>query len=98
MRTWRILVAVLRYRLWDLGTGLLLLPYLLIVLAAGRLTAGSSNLAPRPRASRCAAGSRTRSTGASTGARTVEAFATGLREQVDLGDRIRRSDPIWPRT
>jgi hypothetical protein len=52
-----VAVAVLRYRLWDLDrlisrtvtyllvTGLLILPYLLIVPAAGRLTAGAGNLA-----------------------------------------------------
>jgi hypothetical protein len=52
-----VAVAVLRYRLWDLDrlvsrtvtyalvTALLVVPYLLIVPAAGRLAAGSGSLA-----------------------------------------------------
>jgi hypothetical protein len=85
-----VAVAVLRYRLWDLDrlisrtvtyamvTGLLVLPYLLVVPAAGRLAlapAASGGRPPRwpppPCSSRCADGSRRWSTGGSTAAATT---------------------------
>jgi hypothetical protein len=85
-----VAVAVLRYRLWDLDrlvsrtvtyalvTGLLVLPYLLVVPAAGRQAAGTGSLgvaaatlSRRPPSRRCAAGSRRWSTGASTGTATT---------------------------
>jgi hypothetical protein len=80
-----VAVAVLRYRLWDLDrlvsrtvtyavvTALLLVPYLLVVPAAGRLAQGSGSLAvagvslaAAAAFAPCAAGSKTWSTGAST--------------------------------
>ena len=85
-----VAVAVLRYRLWDLDrlvsrtvtyalvTALLVVPYLLIVPAAGRLVQAQAAWPwppppwpPRPCSNRCAAGSRTWSTGASTAAATT---------------------------
>jgi hypothetical protein len=103
-----VAVAVLRYRLWDLDrlisrtvtyalvTGLLVLPYLLIVPAAGRLTAGSGNLAVAAATLAAAFAffplrrwvqdrvDRRFNRRRYDAARTVEAFATRLREQVDL--------------
>jgi hypothetical protein len=103
-----VAVAVLRYRLWDLDrlvsrgvtylllTGLLVLPYLLILPAATRLAGGVGNLAvaaatlaaaapfqpPRP-------GCRSWWTAASTDAATTPPASwrrsrARLREQVDL--------------
>jgi hypothetical protein len=85
-----VAVAVLRYRLWDLDrlvsrtvtyavvTGLLVVPYLLVVPAASRLAEGSGSLAVAAAtlavaalSRRCAGGSRPRSTGASTAAATT---------------------------
>jgi hypothetical protein len=103
-----VTVAVLRYRLWDLDrlvsrtvtyalvTGLLVLPYLLIVPAAGRLAAGAGNLAvaaatltaaalfaPLRRRVQLAVDRRFNRRRYDA-ARTVAAFAARLREQVDL--------------
>ena len=103
-----VAVAVLRYRLWDLDrlisrtvtyalvTGLLVVPYLLIVPAAGRLAAGSGSLAVAA-ATLAAAGlfqplrrrvqqlvDRRFNRRRYDAARTVEAFAARLRDQVDL--------------
>jgi hypothetical protein len=101
-------VAVLRYRLWDLDrlvsrtvtyalvTALLVLPYLLIVPAAGRLAAGSGSLAVAAATLAAAAVfqplrrrvqdlvDRRFNRRRYDAARTVEAFAARLRDQVDL--------------
>ena len=103
-----IAVAVLRYRLWDLDrlisrtvtyalvTGLLVLPYLLILPAATRLAAGSGSLAVAAATLAAAAMfqplrrrvqalvDRRFNRRRYDAARTVEAFAARLREQVDL--------------
>jgi hypothetical protein len=101
-------VAVLRYRLWDLDrlisrtvaytlvTALLLIPYLLILPAAGRLAAGSGSLAVAAATLVAAAAfsplrrrvqslvDRRFNRRRYDAARTVEAFAARLRDQVDL--------------
>jgi hypothetical protein len=103
-----VAVAVLRYRLWDLDrlisrsltytlvTALLVVPYLLIVPAAGRLAAGSGSLAVAAATLAAAAlfqplrrrvqnlVDRRFNRRRYDAARTVEAFAARLREQVDL--------------
>jgi hypothetical protein len=103
-----VAVAVLRYRLWDLDrlvsrtvtyalvTALLVVPYLLIVPAAGRLAAGSGSLAVAAATLAAAAlfqPLRRRVQGLVDrrfnrrrydAARTVEAFVVRLRDQVDL--------------
>jgi len=103
-----VAVAVLRYRLWDLDrlvsrtvtyaivTGLLVVPYLLIVPAAGRVAQGSGNLAVAAATLAAAAAFaplRRRVQGLVDrrfnrrrydAARTVEGFAARLRDQVDL--------------
>jgi hypothetical protein len=103
-----VAVAVLRYRLWDLDrlisrtvtyvlvTGLLVLPYLLILPAATRLAAGSGSLAVAAATLAAAAMfqplrrrvqdlvDRRFNRRRYDAARTVEAFAARLREQVDL--------------
>jgi hypothetical protein len=103
-----VAVAVLRYRLWDLDrlvsrtvtytlvTALLVVPYLLIVPAAGRLAQGAGNLAVAAATLAAAAGFaplRRRVQGLVDrrfnrrrydAARTVEAFTIRLRDQVDL--------------
>jgi hypothetical protein len=103
-----VAVAVLRYRLWDLDrlvsrtltyavvTGLLVVPYLLVVPAAGRLAAGSGSLAVAAATLAAAAAFsplRRRVQGLVDrrfnrrrydAARTLEAFAARLRDQVDL--------------
>ena len=101
-------VAVLRYRLWDLDrlisrtvtyalvTGLLVLPYLLVVPAAGRLAAGSGSLgvaaatlvavaafAPLRRRVQDLVDRRFNRRRYDA-ARTVDRFAVRLRDQVDL--------------
>jgi hypothetical protein len=101
-------LAVLRYRLWDLDrlvsrtvtytlvTALLLVPYLLIVPAAARLTQGSGSLAVAAVTLAVAVGfaplrrrvqdlvDRRFNRRRYDAARTVEAFAARLREQIDL--------------
>jgi hypothetical protein len=103
-----VAVAVLRYRLWDLDrlvsrtvtyalvTGLLVVPYLLIVPAAGRLARGAGDLAVaaatlaavvafaplRRRVQNLV--DRRFNRRRYDAARTVEAFAVRLRDQVDL--------------
>jgi hypothetical protein len=102
-----VAVAVLRYRLWDLDrlvsrtvtytlvTALLVVPYLLIVPAAGRLAQGSGSLAVA--AATLAAAlfqplrrrvqqlvDRRFNRRRYDAARTVEAFTVRLRDQVDL--------------
>jgi hypothetical protein len=101
-------VAVLRYRLWDLDrlvsrtvtyalvTALLVVPYLLIVPAAGRLAAGSGSLAVAAATLAAAAlfaplrrrvqelVDRRFNRRRYDAARTVEQFASRLRDQVDL--------------
>jgi hypothetical protein len=103
-----VLVAVLRYRLWDLDrlisrtvtdalvTGLLVLPYLLVVPAAGRLAAGTGSLgvvaatlvavaafAPlRRRVQELV--DRRFNRRRYDAARTLDRFAVRLRDQVDL--------------
>jgi hypothetical protein len=101
-------VAVLRYRLWDLDrlvsrtvtytlvTALLVVPYLLIVPAAGRLAQGSGSLAVAGATLAAAAAfaplrrrvqdlvDRRFNRRRYDAARTVEAFAARLRDQVDL--------------
>jgi hypothetical protein len=103
-----VAVAVLRYRLWDLDrlvsrtvtyalvTALLVVPYLLIVPAAGRLAAGSGNLAVAAATLAAAAlfqplrrrvqdlVDRRFNRRRYDAARTVERFAARLRDQVDL--------------
>jgi hypothetical protein len=103
-----IAVAVLRYRLWDLDrlvsrtvtyalvTALLVVPYLLVVPAAGRLAQGSGSLAVA--AATLAAAALFQPLGRRVqdrvdrrfnrrrydAARTLEAFTVRLRDQVDL--------------
>jgi hypothetical protein len=101
-------VAVLRYRLWDLDrlvsrtvtylllTGLLVLPYLLILPAATRLAEGAGSLAVAAATLAAAAlfaplrrrvqelVDRRFNRRRYDAARTVDAFAARLREQVDL--------------
>jgi len=103
-----VAVAVLRYRLWDLDrlvsrtvtytlvSGLLVLPYLLIVLAVGRLARGADGLAVAvatltvvaafsPLRRRVQDGvDRRFNRRRYDAARTIEAFAIRLRDQVDL--------------
>ena len=103
-----IAVAVLRYRLWELDrlvsrtvtyalvTGLLAVPYLLLVPAATRLAAGAGSLAVAAATLLAAAAfaplrrrvqdrvDRRFDRRRYDAARTVEAFAARLREQVDL--------------
>jgi len=103
-----IAVAVLRYRLWDLDrlvsrtvtyalvTALLVLPYLVIVLAATQLIEGSGSLAVAAATLAAAATfsplrrrvqdlvDRRFNRRRYDAARTVDAFAVRLREQVDL--------------
>jgi hypothetical protein len=103
-----VAVAVLRYRLWDLDrlvsrtvtyalvTGLLVLPYLLVVPAAGRLAAGTGSLGVAAATLAAAAAfsplrrrvqelvDRRFNRRRYDAARTVEGFATRLRDQVDL--------------
>jgi hypothetical protein len=103
-----VAVAVLRYRLWDLDrlvsrtvtyatvTALLVLPYLLIVPAAGRLAQGAGSLAVAAATLTAAAlfaplrrrvqdlVDRRFNRARYDAARTVEAFAARLREQVNL--------------
>jgi hypothetical protein len=103
-----VAVAVLRYRLWDLDrlvsrtvtylllTGLLVLPYLVILPAATRLAQGAGNLAVATATLAAAAlfqplrrwlqdlVDRRFNRRRYDAARTVEAFAARLREQVDL--------------
>jgi hypothetical protein len=103
-----VAVAVLRYRLWDLDrlisrtltytlvTALLVLPYLLIVPATGRLAAGSGSLAVaaatlaavalfQPLRRRVQAlVDRRFNRRRYDAARTVDHFAARLRDQVDL--------------
>jgi len=103
-----IAVAVLRYRLWDLDrlisrtvtyavvTGLLVLPYLVIVLATTQLIEGSGSLAVAAATLAAAAAfsplrrrvqdlvDRRFNRRRYDAARTVDAFAVRLREQVDL--------------
>jgi hypothetical protein len=107
-----VAVAVLRYRLWDLDrlvsrtvtyalvTGLLVLPYLLVVPAAGRLAAGTGSLgvaaatlvavaafAPLRRRVQALVDRRFNRRRYDA-ARTVDRFAVRLRDQVDL-DAVR---------
>jgi hypothetical protein len=103
-----VAVAVLRYRLWDLDrlvsrtvtyalvTGLLVLPYLLILPVATRLAQGSGSLAVAAATLAVAAAfqpvrrrvqdlvDRRFNRARYDAARTVAAFAARLREQVDL--------------
>jgi hypothetical protein len=103
-----VAVAVLRYRLWDLDrlvsrtvtytlvTGLLAVPYLVIVPVAGRLAAGAGNLAVAAATLAAVAVfqplrrrvqelvDRRFNRRRYDAARTVDAFAARLREQVDL--------------
>jgi hypothetical protein len=103
-----IAVAVLRYRLWDLDrlisrtvtyalvTALLVVPYLLVVPAAGRLAEGSGSLAVAAATLAVAAlfsplrrrvqvlVDRRFNRRRYDAARTVDAFAARLRDQVDL--------------
>ncbi len=103
-----VAVAVLRYRLWDLDrlvsrtvsyalvTGLLALPYLLILPAATRVAAGSGNLAVAAATLAAAAAfsplrrwvqervDRRFNRRRYDAARTVEGFAAHLRDHVDL--------------
>jgi hypothetical protein len=103
-----VAVAVLRYRLWDLDrlvsrtvayalvTGLLVLPYLLVVPAAGRLAAGTGSLgvaavtlvaaaafAPLRRRIQALVDRRFNRRRYDA-ARTLDRFAVRLRDQVDL--------------
>ncbi len=103
-----VAVAVLRYRLWDLDrlisrtvtyalvTGLLVLPYLLILPAATRLAQGAGSLAVAAATLAAAAVfqplrrrvqdlvDRRFNRRRYDAARTIDAFAARLREQVDL--------------
>jgi hypothetical protein len=103
-----IAVAVLRYRLWDLDrlvsrtvtyavvTALLVVPYLLIVPAAGRLAQGSGSLAVAAATLAAAAlfqplrrrvqdlVDRRFNRRRYDATRTIEGFAARLRDQVDL--------------
>jgi hypothetical protein len=103
-----VAVAVLRYRLWDLDrlvsrtvayalvTGLLVLPYLLVVPAAGRLAAGTGSLGVAAATLAAVAlfqplrrwvqdlVDRRFNRRRYDAARTVDAFAVRLRDQVDL--------------
>jgi hypothetical protein len=103
-----VAVAVLRYRLWDLDrlvsrtvtyavlTALLVVPYLLIVPAAGRLAQGSGSLAVAAATLAAAAAfqparrriqavvDRRFNRRRYDAARTLDGFAARLRDQVDL--------------
>jgi hypothetical protein len=103
-----VAVAVLRYRLWDLDrlvsrtvtyalvTALLVVPYLLIVPAAGRLAAGSGSLAVAAATLAAVAlfaplrhrvqslVDRRFNRRRHDAGRVIDAFATRLRDQVDL--------------
>jgi hypothetical protein len=103
-----VAVAVLRYRLWDLDrlvsrtvtyalvTGLLVLPYLLVVPAAGRLAAGTGSLGVAAATLAAAAlfqplrrriqalVDRRFNRRRYDAARTLDRFAARLRDQVDL--------------
>jgi hypothetical protein len=103
-----VAVAVLRYRLWDLDrlvsrtvtyatvTALLVVPYVVIVPAAGRLAQGAGSLAVAGATLTAAAlfaplrrrvqdlVDRRFNRARYDAARTVEAFAARLREQVNL--------------
>jgi hypothetical protein len=103
-----VAVAVLRYRLWDLDrlvsrtvsyalvTALLVVPYLLIVPAAGRLAGSAGNLGVAAATLLAAAAflpllrrvqdlvDRRFNRRRYDAARTVQEFATRLRDQVDL--------------
>jgi hypothetical protein len=103
-----VAVAVLRYRLWDLDrlvsrtvtyalvTGLLVLPYLLILPTATRLVGGSGSLAVATATLAAAAlfqplrrrvqalVDRRFNRRRYDAARTVDVFASRLREQLDL--------------
>ena len=103
-----VAVAVLRYRLWDLDrlvsrtvtyalvTGLLVLPYLLVVPAAGRLAAGTGSLGVATATLVAAAAfaplrrrvqalvDRRFNRRRYDATRTLDRFAVRLRDQVDL--------------
>jgi hypothetical protein len=103
-----VAVAILRYRLWDLDrlisrtvtyalvTGLLVLPYLLVVPAAGRLAAGTGSLGVAAATLVAAAAfaplrrrvqalvDRRFNRHRYDAARTLDRFAVRLRDQVDL--------------
>jgi hypothetical protein len=103
-----VAVAVLRYRLWDLDrlvsrtvtyavvTALLVIPYLLIVPAAGRLAQGSGSLAVAAATLAAAAAfaplrrrvqalvDRRFNRRRHDAGRIIEAFSVRLRDQVDL--------------
>jgi hypothetical protein len=103
-----VAVAVLRYRLWDLDrlvsrtvtytlvSGLLVLPYLLIVVAISRLAQGGGGLAVAAATLTVAAAFSPLRRRVQEGvdrrfnrrrydaARTTEAFAIRLRDQIDL--------------
>ena len=96
-RLWDLDRLVSRTVTYALVTALLVVPYLLVVPAASRLAEGVGQPGRGRRhpgrgrrcSSRCAAGSRTWSTGASTAAAMTPpapwtAFAARLRDQVDL--------------
>jgi len=103
-----VAVALLRYRLWDLdrlvsrtvtytlATGLLVLPYLLVVPAAGRLAAGTGSLGVAAATLAAAAAfaplrrrvqalvDRRFNRRRYDAVRTLDRFAARLRDQVDL--------------